>query len=292
MLHLSEVSDTRLRISVVRLGRAEVEALLARNTNNRKLKAKAVKRYTEKIATGRMAESVLWIAGYLDTEEWALLDGQHRLRGFLEADDVAGPGVTQEFVIIEGLTLDDQDHLDSNVLRSPYDQLTRHGIENASSLGSHVRFSILVEAGDPRGVQVSPDTEDIVTYVQKHKDSLAVFEEAIRTGYRVHRHLDNQGRPQAFGVGYRMFHAIDPGDTVIFFERLIAEEGAFRGDPVFYLRRTIEKAYGTGKRASTPWTSWRLYAVMILAWNDMRDNRTRSSVYRFDDPSADFPEPH
>ena len=109
--------------------------MLAKNTNNRKLKPTVVQKYKEDLLNDR------WIPGtcmLIFSEDGTLLDGQHRLKAIIEADKPAN------MIVSRGVSKDASRVIDSGSTRTISDMFKIEGISYASNVGGIViRFDEL-----------------------------------------------------------------------------------------------------------------------------------------------------
>lgn len=106
---------------------------LLSTTRNRRLHPPHVARLARDITAGDWRpHSVIHIAETPDGE--VLIDGQHRMAAVVAA------GMPAEFVVMRGLTLEDQQVIDTGRNRSLSDTLTLHGETNTSVLASAISW--------------------------------------------------------------------------------------------------------------------------------------------------------
>lgn len=92
-----------------------VDALLSMNNNNRNIKKNVVERYKRDIESGNWS---LTNQGIGVSEDGVLIDGQHRLQAIMEC---GYPPI--DILIVYGLSMDSQKHVDQQAKRSARDLL-------------------------------------------------------------------------------------------------------------------------------------------------------------------------
>lgn len=121
------------------------ERLLERNTNNRRRKAGAIRKYARDMATGRWDPDASDLK-FARTGE--LIDGQNRLHACVQA------GVPFPTLVRTGLGLGAKTHVDTGVKRSTADALAMRGYDRpiviAAAVGLRERYRERVEEFDGR----------------------------------------------------------------------------------------------------------------------------------------------
>lgn len=123
-------SNTTLKRTVVKVDSKRAEALLKKNTRNRKIKPLKVTEFADMMVAGKWstaADTPIKVA--LDG---TLLDGQHRLQAIVESD------VSLEMEIWTNCPPESQEFMDRGTARTLSNDLQIHGYKNTSLVASVV----------------------------------------------------------------------------------------------------------------------------------------------------------
>jgi hypothetical protein len=250
---------------------------LLSNTHNRNLRRKVVTAYAADMASGNWrwnGESVKF------SEDDVLLDGQHRLAAIVEAN------VTLPGLVIRGLPSETQETVDGGARRKFGDVLRLRGERNGSSLAAIVRRVTVWEDGARRvgsKTKYPPTTGQLLATLEKHPELREIAGEA----HGLSRQCDMPGSILALGIW--LFGQLSPEDSSFFFGRLADFQGLIKGDPIYELRRALERSRSSQHERSETF----LLAIMIKAWNAYRDGaRVGLLTYRPGGARPEtFPEP-
>lgn len=274
------------------IGPDEANALLAKNTNNRKAMRTQVARLASYMLDGewKFDASPIRIA-----KDGRLLDGQHRLHAVIESK------TTQQFLIVSGLDDASQAIMDTGVKRSLQNMLEMSGETNATHLAAVISASYKYAHG-ARGSQVfhgsntsvaaasimSPSIPRLLAWLNEHPE----LRDVLKPGNSVARTL--LAPPSVMNFTYWVLREIDYDDADHFMHRLQDGAGLPAGSPILALRNRLIDMYREGRdRGHRP--SYELgIALIFKAWNAYRDGREINRLY-FKPGGANpepFPEPH
>jgi hypothetical protein len=206
-----------------------------------------------------------------------LRDGQHRLRAILEA------GVTLELLVIDGLPTKAQETMDIGVRRTFADLLALRGEGNrhvlAATLGVIFRLRSKTLGSLVPGDQ--PTHHELLRLLEQEP----VIREYLQRGRAVSERVAISATLAA-GLWYELSR-IDEEDAARFFEALTKGQGLQEGDPVFALRRYLERDRAAKRNRSR----YQIAGVVVKAWNYWRQGITvRSLSFRAGGANAEaFP---
>jgi hypothetical protein len=221
--------------------------------HNRNLRPRHVGMLAADMSAGDWKDgSVILLADTPDGR--VLIDGQHRMTAVVKA------GITITMVVISGLTLDDQEAIDTGKRRSLGDVLTMMGERNASDLGTAIAF----------------------LYRRSHKDYLGHGNPTVAQSLRVLRENPaiRESIPRASSAArslkisrgltaclhYQM-SLLSPADADYFWDHLESGIDLHEHDPIYLLRaRLLDNATATYKKLHRVM----VHALIVKAWNAYR----------------------
>lgn len=224
-------------------------SLLAKNPENRNIRATKVAEYARDMQTGRwqLNGEAIKVNG-----DGSLIDGQHRLAACVKAN------VPFEAIIISGLPNNVRATIDGGAKRTHADRLAMRGIKNANLLSSTAR--LLIGLADGSGRRGSYTAQELDAFIAAHPD----LPDSIRTALHAFPHM---------GTIITTFHYI--GSYLGEFERADAMLAVWRhgvpdyeGDPMHSLRERVIRTRGTPSAMSIDVligafaTAWEKFAKM------------------------------
>lgn len=237
--------------------------LLARNTNNRQLRARQVEKYARDMKAGEWLEVGEPIEIAADGE---VLNGQHRLMAVIEADK------TVRLAITRGLDKKAQRVADQGVKRTFADVLRmQYGQTDANRLAAAVRLMYHYRETGILGVTGSDPAANpsIAELARTYEQEKGLADYVQITGA-----LRNYGVMTSAGVtcalGY-LFDIIDPEEAPAFWARLKTGANLGERDPILSLRRTLSG----DDRPRTPKGQ---AGLIIKAFNYWREGREVQSL--------------
>jgi hypothetical protein len=221
---------------------------------NRGVQQQTVHKYARRMNTGKWAVTGETIKFDPDGN---LIDGQHRLWGFIETDFPE-----MEFLVMRGVPTDAQVHIDTNAPRTPAHTLSMRGIPDGRLLAAAIKLVNQYEGGSSPGVsgwRFQPDNEDVLDTVAK-RPNLRVSADYIASepGFKAF------GKPSAMVFAHYITTDLNPVESEIFWRRLLAADYKGTGDPIMRLRERllISKATRQGGPNTTA-----ICAMVIKSWN-------------------------
>lgn len=227
---------------------------LTKNTHNRNLRGAIVAIYAAAMMAGQWVlngESIKF------APDGTLVDGQHRLAAIVEA------GVGVHILVVRDVDIESQLTVDVGLRRSIADHLTWRGEVNSTTLGATLNavhtyrktgmFNVGTAAPGVRGT---------------YRDLLDLLdaEPAIRDSVRVAKNLNAALKcpTGAMAALHYTLWCMSPEDADGFFEALTSGADLAPDNPVFVLRRAMERAQR--ERVHKMATKY-LMAITIKAWN-------------------------
>lgn len=245
--------DTNIKVTTVTPELAE--AWLGKNTHNRNIRQRVVSDYARDMANGDWnwnGEAIKFAA------DGTLVDGQHRLHAIVKSE------VPIKMLVVHGVSMESQHTMDTGAKRKVSDALKLRGEKNYTHLAAGIRGCILWDegarsfgGGGGRGVTVS----EAFRYLDDHPElkEYAAMHAPINAGCKI---------PTAVSIpAMKVLYGIDYEDAQHFFSRLASDEGHYKGEPIYALRKALMVENDKAKIGRT--TTWK-FAVLIKAWNKYR----------------------
>lgn len=249
---------------------------LGANAHNRTLRIRQVAAYADDLRNGRWTFNGDPIRFDLNGE---LIDGQHRLHAIIEA------AMPVQMIVLRGLRREQMDSIDTGLKRSFADVLKLRGEKNVAQLATVVRaVAVWKQTGTIYHSNIStPALLEELERTPEMRECVGLLGKANR-GARLSY--------IAGGYCWWRFQKIDAESAEFFFERLSSDEGHYKGQPLYALRRALlqNESGDPLSRALHPVTQ---AAITIKAWNKWRTGETCSILkYRPGGVNPEeFPEP-
>jgi hypothetical protein len=205
------------------------------------------------------------------SEDWTLLDGQHRLEAIARTD------IAQNMMVVTGLGEHTQRYMDGGRKRTAQDQLAIDKIANYGTVASIARMMILWNPkglwDNANGCQIvgnkRPTTvPEILSFVHENPAIHRAASEAIRV-----QRLHIGTKASAVGAAYFRASTLDYENSVFetaqFFHKLGTGEDLSKGNPILAFRRSVERAR-TGDRSAGGNAQVPLLFKIIRTWNAVR----------------------
>lgn len=244
-------------ISVAEIGPDEAKELLTFNTRNRNLRLRHLAKLADDMRNGEWRDGgSLLFAG--TGEDRVLIDGQHRLHAVVMAD------VKLNFIIAEGLDLNDQQAVDTGIRRTLADVLKFQGEVNCTDLAASLSWLHRYLNGSMKS-NLTPTVAQALELFRNHS--------ALRDCYAVPRHAAKVlGISRALcGTMFYLQLQIDSEDATAFWEQL--GSGSVTGDherhPLRALRRQLESNHANARKMDLVAVA----ALLIKGWNMWREGR-------------------
>lgn len=248
--------------------------LLARNTNNRRIKKRKIDMYSRDMASGK------WSADASDikfADDGTLLDGQNRLLACVQAD------VPFPTLVRTGLEPAARDHVDTGAARTTGDAFRMHQVTDQYNVAAAVslrnRWDALVEQGLPvsRGYNAVPAMthQEALDYLAEHP----MLEKMRGAGQAVHSGIA-PGIPRSVWIAFMsMVGEADESHARRFATMLITGESSGTGDPLLALTRYLAQAQApkiAGNRDRN--SAMRHLLAAVKTWNAWRADSTLDRV--------------
>lgn len=271
-----ELPSMPLKINRMKVDPDLATQWLGYNTHNRNHRGMVVAAYADAMKNGDWRTDIdpIAFAGTLNgrgKNAPVLLNGQHRLHALVSAD------ITLEFLVIEGLQLDDQVEMDAGVKRQLADQLRLRGVQQATDVAAVLRLVYAYEQ-DLLKARSTIGYSTLLRYLEKHPE----LPDSITQARKLYMAIG--GRLSVFGAAHYIISQVDDPsveeDLQEFFDVLASGESLPPGSPVLALRNQILALSGfTGpKRRGQNAGQVPLMAIFFKAWNAWRDGATMQTL--------------
>ena len=267
-----EIPRMPLKINRMKVDPELATEWLGYNTHNRHSRSSIVAAYADAMRQGDWRNDVdpISFKGTLNGKGRAapvLLNGQHRLHALIAAD------TTLEFLVVEGLGIDDQIEMDSGVKRQLGDQLRLQGVQNPTEVAAILRLVYGYEHNNLRRRQaISYST--LIRYLASHPE----LPESVLPARKLYQQIG--GRISVFGACHYIISRVDDPsieeDLDEFLDQLGSGENLAPGSPVLALRNQIlalSQPAGPRRRGMNA-GQVPLMAIFFKAWNAWRDGST------------------
>lgn len=247
---------------------AVAEALLARNTNNRRLSPITVGYYKSQMLQGKWRENgeTLKIA-----DDGQLLDGQHRLAAIKEC------GLTIKMAVARDVDPDTAVTIDTGRNRGPADHLAVWGIK--TDVNILAAAAVIAKRFDKSGkynrshYKIPP--WEIIEFVEKHRglqESLGRIPQSV-----------GKICPRAICVAMHYIFStyIDPTKAEIFFDRFNSGAQLKRGSPILALRNRLMEMKASRQSLSNSYNRVMVIYYFVQAFKAwMEDREMKSMLYK------------
>lgn len=246
-----------MRVSVRDVGPKDATRYLASQRRNRRLRPYHVKRLASAMARGEWRENGEGVKFDLDGR---LCDGQHRLEAIVQS------GVTLRMVVIEGLDEEAQETMDTGRHRSMADVLSLRGETNTAFLGSTLSTLHRIRTNTIQAQKgaLSPTPQQLLKLLEEEPE----IRRFLHRGRSVSERVPVTASLAA--AYWYEFHRIDADDAHDFFTKLTSGIGLSDGDPIFALRRFLERE----RQSPRNLPRYRIAGVIVKAWNLYRHGAT------------------
>jgi hypothetical protein len=189
---------------------------------------------------------------------------------------------------VTGVAPEVQDTIDTGIKRKLSDQLAISNEKNAIILASVTRWSLRwlhgIRAGTAGTATFNPTQAEMLAYLAATPWLRDAADFAMKA-----RNSFKSVRASAYAMAWMLFNGINPIAARVFLERVLDGADLPSGHPALAFRARIWNAVESGERL----TEQEQLALMIMAWNAFRDER---SISRLQLPKGkltqkNFPEP-
>lgn len=271
-----------VRLRTVTLDRRAAERLLAANDLNRPARPNAITRWRGIFERGEYdADSgeTIKVRGTWDRPD-RLQDGQHRVLGFLAAEDDA-PGNKVTVSLAEGVPDTAQDVLDTGMKRTLADRLRALGEHQAKQLASVTTLSLKVALGHPGS------TSGVLTHVQllAHLEATPHLRDGITAG----RKMAEEFHVSPTGCCYAVAEVMQAGGPATADDFLIpALSGASlaKDHPILHLRKKLVGWGALSHEGQAGPLAYVVAATIIKTWNLWRENSLAVNLHAIEWPAV------
>lgn len=255
---------TKFEVSLELIDPDRASEMLGTNTHNRNIRPSFVEK----------------LAGAITRDEWEvngegirfdksgrLLDGQHRLWAIVMADKPV------ETLVVRGLESEAQDTIDTGLRRKLSDVLSLRGESDTLTLSAGLSLYWRVKNGMARsGRGMAPTPTQAIALLEDEPG----MRHAVKVALRVRR-AGVWLPPSALACAYHQFAQMPDqrhgdqaeADVDVFFDRLADGVELKAKSPIYALRRQVEAARTSARRADPVY----YHALLIKAWNAFREGR-------------------
>lgn len=231
------------------------EQWLGKNIRNRNVRNKKVEDFARDMKSGNWqvnGEAIKF------SETGRMTDGQHRCLACVLS------GVPFTTLVVFGVPEAAQHTMDQGTKRTLADAIRFRNPDtiNINILAAGIRGCYNWDRGARSTiVKSAPTNAEALEYLEQNPDLEGYTPLTAALGKQL-------GVPTSVGMAaIRAFQNIDPDDADAFFERLMSDEGHYRGNPIYALRKALMADRKAGDMGKTP--AWKL-AVIIKGWNKWR----------------------
>lgn len=274
MVALVNRNDVRAKETVITP--AVAAGWLQKMAPNRHVNEKAVDRYAADMRAGRWQSNGCTI---VMGKSGQILDGQHRLRAIVKADEPVS------MIVVSGVDDEAFATIDTGRPRSVSDVLAVMGYPSSLQLAAVARMSLVYQdTGEFNITPLTISNQQVLAVATSRAEEFNVAINAVRPTVRILK-----GSSGVWSVLWMAFGKIDPLDRDSFFEGMSTGVNLQDDSPVFALRRLLlERATSKhGTRGVFPVNI--LGALIVKAWNKYRAHE-RVSVLKWS-AGESFPVP-
>lgn len=242
------------------------EEYLRHHRVNRPLRERHVFRYVGMMSRG---EWQLTHQGIAFDAKGDLVDGRHRLEAIVRS------GVTVRMKVTRNIDLATIHLVDGGVRRNLADSLEIMGEKQPKVLATLINALHKIEVAESQSVSAARNATPERTAAIKLLEANPGLRESIATAERCYRAL-RFPKGMAGALYYDMSSA-DSQEADVFFEYLVSGSGLSEGDPIYSLRKKIQKEVSTKPRRNqldyAAWTrkAWNAWlagdSLQLITWS-------------------------
>ena len=247
-------SNSKPPAKVIFVTRDIAQRWLNRNTRNRKVNQRKLRKYVRDMAAGNWhftGDSMKF------APDGTLLDGQHRLLAIVET------GATIPVLVVQNILDEAQKHMDTGAARTAADALSIRGEQHSSILAAAARLALGMAAELPDPGKYDPTHAEIEKFVDENPS----IHEAAQFASSVARRTDCP--PALVAYSYWRMAQVDRADAASFWVAAADKVGLTAGDPVIAMTNRFAESRRNRERMSK-----RAYlSVIFRCWNYRRAGR-------------------
>lgn len=250
-----------MKTEIMNVTPSQAGELLKKNTSNRKMSDKVVKKYIKEMKEGKWKFTGDPIRISKDN---ILLDGQHRLTAIKES------GITVQCLLMTGLDSDIFDVLDTGKSRNASDVLSINNIKYPTVSSSIARFILAYNSGLYTTQQMvnstSASNADILKFVNQNGEALADATEYSVSKCQKFKLISHS----IFGGLFFIFNALHEKTAFEFFEQFSTGLNLEAKSPILHLREKLIR--DSANKSKLP--AKEKVALVIKAWNLFRKEKS------------------
>lgn len=265
-----------MKTSRVKVDPATATEWLGFNTHNRSYRAGMVSAYAAAMKAGDWRTDIDPIAfagelGGRGKKAPVLLNGQHRLHALISAD------TTLEFLVVEGLALEDQSEMDAGVKRQLGDHLRMQGLIYPHDTAAVLRLVWAYENSTMRTSISTTSYATLLRFLKEHPD----LPDSVPPAKRVWAAIG--GRASVYGAAHYILSCLpDAGieeEVEEFYDKLLTGEALPPGSAILAFRKQAIALSGnaaahTRRRGGQA----NQMALLFKTWNAWRDGVSVASL--------------
>ena len=255
--------------AIMEVNPSTAEQLLKYNTANRPLNQNHMGWLSMQMKEGLwrfIGNQILW------SKENTLLNAQHTLNAIIDS------GKTQRFLVLSGIPKESMSVIDTGRVRTAGDVFALNNVPNANAcagiINKIVKFEhgykhTSIQNGGIKGKRISITHEIRLRKYLSDKDGFDFITRKAMSFYTECRYLT----PSIWGLCFYLarnkdFHAADE-----FFTKLAFGVGLKQNDPVYAVRRKLEKEYNKNKTTVKKTPKDAFFYWIAYGWNKFRQQK-------------------
>lgn len=258
-------------MAVMKISPKDARLMLQNNIHNRNINDDHVNSLTRALQAGE------WKLNYDPirlAQDGTLLDGQHRLLAVIKSRR------SIKALVIWGLPMDTQETIDIGQKRSLAAMLKLRGEKNSATVASILHFIWRYDNNVVTRGATKPTPQALIRILEENPQIRDEVSLVARTRKRLRL------APGLIGGMHHIFSRINEDDADLFFEYLIDPVRVEADDPIYVLRKLVERSAAHPNLAPKP---GRMAAYVIKTWNFWRDGeKITTLVWK---PTGKRPEP-
>ena len=257
---------TQLKVSIKKISPLDAKRILENNKLNRKLNQRWVAFYYRQMVNGdwlSTGDSIKF------SSKGELRDGQHRLHALVKY------GKPLDFVVVENVSDEAFNVIDTGKSRSAGDALAIHGLTNPLRLAAAARYILLFKAGyyssdSGAGKKADASNLRVIEFVKANQQELSEIVSYCHGVYQKFRFMPES----LLSASYWLFSQKSQSMCNDFFEKYTTGINLTEKNPVRLLRDRLVRDSAN----KTKLTGREKMMLFIMAWNHCRTNSKPSSL--------------
>ncbi len=248
---------TEVRVITPKIARE----MLKQNPNNRSVNKRHIKFLADQMKNNQWLFDAQPIRL---TNSGSLLDGQHRLNAIIES------GVSQEFLIVSGISSDAFKVMDTGKNRSSGDVLTINGVSNASLCAATCKLVMSLADGNTMEVKVRTSGSSNTAVLEFYESDAAAFDDVVTKAATLYKGFNRVLETSVISALYYLMSKRNVEKAELFWNKLCYGIGLEKDSPIRLLRDRLIK----DKVSHTKMKRSYKLAIIIKTWNHYRKGNT------------------